>query len=329
MSSSIDEPPAAASIGSPVFAEREEYETGFAAVFARDIAPGLVRLEQERRDRRRDVAIRLGALIGMLVVLAVAVLWAVPEHVWVLIPLVLLAAWVGHRVALAPARGFGDEVRDTVMGPLCAFVGGLQYRRDAREAIDLGRFVEAGVVPDYERDRIEDLLVGRHRGSGFAVVGAELKQAGMRGGRTVFHGLLLTIEVPQPFSGTIRIGWRSDPGDTESTGLTPMAVGHSGFAALFTVMADLPETVEDLLTPAFLDSLVAIADAVEGAAVRAAFFEGNFALALPTGRDLFGSGSIFHPVFAVEDDIRDLLWQIAIIHRLIDYLHGDEAGLGE
>ncbi len=326
MPSNVVEPSAAETADPSGFIEREEYESGFAAVYAAEIAPELKRLERNRQARRRDVVIRSGAVVIALLALAAGVTVLAPDQLWVLVPLVLLGAWVGYLVALAPTRDFGESVRDAVMGPLCGFVGGLQYRSDARDAIDLGRFVEAGVVPDYERDRIEDLLIGRYRGVSFAVVGAELKLGGMRGGRTVFHGLLLTIEVPRPFAGTLRIGWRSDPTESGTAGLEPIAVGHSAFAARFTIAADMAETAEDLLSPAFLDSLVAIADAVEGAAVRAAFLDGNFVLALPTGRDLFGTGSIFQPVYSCEDDIRDLLWQIAIIRRLIDYLYGDEPG---
>ncbi len=320
-------------LGLPVFVEREDYEAGFAAVFARQIAPELERLEQDRLARYRDFQVRLAAVGGIVASLTVAILWLAPGLWWVLLVLIALAAWVGNIAVMQPARGFGDRVRDVVMAPVCTFLGGIQYRRHAENAIDPKRFAEAGVVESFTSARIEDLFVGRYRETGFAVVDARLVRAGGRSRRTVFHGLLFTIEVPRPFSGHILIG--RDFGKVGNTlaawfksfdGMRAITLDHPEFEAIYAVYADSPDTAPEVLTPVFLDSMVAIAEAAEGAAVRAAFTEGTFVLALPTGRDLFAPGSIFRSVYDCEDDIRELLWQVTIVHRLIDYLHGDDPG---
>ena len=59
-------------------------------------------------------------------------------------------------------------------------------------------------------------------------------------------------------------------------------------------------------------------DYTEGSLGRAIFL-----LAIPIKGNLFEPGSIKQSVFDCEDDIRELMREITISHRVIDYLHGE------
>jgi len=48
-----------------------------------------------------------------------------------------------------------------------------------------------------------------------------------------------------------------------------------------------------------------------------------FLLSVPMRRDLFEPASIFRPVYTIEADLHRLLLDVTIVHRVIDFLHGD------
>lgn len=319
----------------PSFIEREPYERGFADVFRREIVPHLDDLERDRRAARAQTLVRLALVVlGIVVVVALAGVLLHGAIVFLLVPLIL-GILIGGYVVRQPARGFGSRVRAVVMPPVCRFFGDMEYRRDATGEIDLGRFTDTGVVGAFNRSRLEDLFIGRHRDTGFAMAEAVLrrrKRSG-RGGSsssTVFRGLLFVIDVPRPFTGRVLLGrehgWLGNKVADWAVGLRGLErvpFDHQAFESLYQVYADDPATALGLLTPPFLDSLVALAEAHRGRPLRAAFTDGVFLLAVPMRRDLFEPASIFRPIYTVEADLHRLLFDVTTVHRVIDFLHGD------
>jgi hypothetical protein len=84
-----------------------------------------------------------------------------------------------------------------------------------------------------------------------------------------------------------------------------------------------PEEARQVLNADFRDTMVALAKAHNESAVCAGLVDGQFLLALPMRRNLFEPGSILRSVYGCEADVRDLLGQITIVHRVIDFLKGD------
>ncbi len=238
-----------------------------------------------------------------------------------------------------PAIRHRAELKDLVIAPLCRFLGDLDYSRKAKGGFDTGRFEAAGVVGHHTRSKLEDLFAGHHRDTGFRVVEAKLKRRrrGRRssGSTTVFKGLLFDIEVPQAFA--CRILLASDKGGLVNRmegffrdkfgGMEATAFDHPAFEARYEVYSDDAAAARALMTPALLDSLVALCEAADEEALRAAFVDGRFLLALPSRKDLFEIGKLHRSLEHLEEDVKVLLDQVTLPHRVIDYLHGDRPGL--
>ena len=318
----------------PRFTERGAHEHGFAAVFDAEIVPRLADLEAERRRRRSDYLWRLA-----LVVLAVPLLVGAILHLggmaylgivfFALVLSIAAAAWFLAQ----PKRGFRDATRNAVLPSVCRFLGGLQHARGRQADVGLSRFAESGVVGHYHRASLDDVFVGRYRNTAFMVAETTLRRRSggrRRRNRTVFCGLLFSVEVPRSFPGRIMIG-RNHGGLGNAVagwlkkfdGLQRVELPHPRFEALYAAYSDDPAAARAWLTPDFLDSWVAVAESSKGSAIRAAFAGSAFLAALPGTRDLFESGSLSTPVDRIEDDLHRLLWEVTIPHRLIDFLHGD------
>jgi hypothetical protein len=324
-------PPSKGSSPVPGFTERQPYERGFAKVFAERIAPRLAELEVERRSRRRDYLWRLAVavlgvplLVGLVGVAGGAEFFGITA--FVLILSVIAAVWFVTQ----PHRGFRDAMRGAVLPPVCEFLGGLQHARGKRASIGLRRFSESGVVGHFTTSRLDDVFSGTYRNIGFVMGEANLRRRSGKNNRRVFRGLLFAIEVPKAFPGRVLIGrdyggfgnavagWFKQFG-----GLERVELPHPRFEALYAVYSDNPEAARRWLTPDFLENWVAVAQAYQGSAIRAAFVGGEFLAALPTNRNLFESGSLSVPATRIEEDLHQVMWEITIAHRLIDFLHGD------
>jgi len=312
----------------------------FEQVYAREIAPHARDMEAKRQARVAAFYRRIGLSVPLIAVIAGA-LYTVgflqDQPGWsaliLIVGAILAGVWI-HR----PAAKHREELKDLVIAPICGFLGELEYSRAAKGGFDTERFEEAGVVGHYTRSKLEDLFTGRHRETGFRMVEAKLRRRrhGRRRSRstTVFKGLLFDIEVPQSFSCRILLG--SDKGGLINRmegffrdkfgGMEATAFEHPAFEARYEVYSDDPAAARALLAPALLDSLVALCEAAGEEALRAAFVDGRFLLAVPNRKNLFEIGKLHRPLEHLEEDVRTLLAQVTLPHRVIDYLHGDRPG---
>lgn len=321
------------------FVEQEPYERGFARVFETDIMPRLGELEQERQARRKSFYRRLALSIAA-VVAAVLIAYSLFPTVFV-VPIIalVLGAIIAAIVVQQPVKAFGDRLRALVMPPVCRFFGDLDYEANASTGrLGLDRFRRAHIIGSYTSARIDDLFAGRHRETGFVMAEVTVKRRQRTGknrsNRTVFRGLLFEVDVPAGFAGRTLIG--RDAGGIGNllggwflgffSGLNRVTFPHERFESLYEVYADDPEEARRLIGPDFADTMVALAEAYKEAPLKAAFFEGAFLLAMPMRRNLFQAGSIFRPLDGCADDLRRVLRDITIAHRLIDYLHGERPG---
>ena len=200
----------------PSFTEREPYEKGFAEVFRRDIVPKLEPLERDRLKllpkRRWKVFLSVIltmfpaflSLIGMLVFWPLGVLGFI---------LTFVVGWIGFHWVRKMEMGHQASLRDSIIEPMCAFFGELEYFRDPGDRFDSNRFGTFGVVEGSRKTRFEDLFVGRYRDTGYKMVEAAFRtrSSSQSSSKKVFDGLLFEIVVPQAFSGRILIspdeGW--------------------------------------------------------------------------------------------------------------------------
>ena len=309
----------------------------FQPIYATQIAPKLEDLERKRRMRRSEAYRR--ALISAALVLALsATTYLLGEplawRVILVVAVFALSGLAGFIWSVQPASQHREDVCQVVVPPLLAFLGGLEYHRKPTDS-GIDRFRAAGVVASHSRRSTEDLFIGRHRDTGFSMVEARLRRRSNKSAREIFRGLLLDIEVPVDFAGTtlmVRdygslVGGLVDYMRKTFAGMERITLDHPDFESRYQAYSNDPAEARRLLARPFLDTMVSLADQAGKAALNGAFHDGRFLLALPIRGDLFEIGKLHHPLDRFEDDVRTLLEQFTIPHRLIDHLHGDRPAL--
>lgn len=312
-------------------------------IYRDDIAPEADALEQ-RRLKRVKLFYRIVAVVLGIAVLgggAVYYFELYNTHLgWVVLAVVIFVL-IAYFAIRFPWTTHRNDVKDLVIPAVCKAVGELSYERKPKAAsVGAERFSDAGIVGNYNRSKLEDRFVGRHRDTGFQVVEARLRRRRFGGkgsskSRTVFKGLLFDVEVPKRFSGfLIMVGDKGAFGNTvvsfvrkQFGGLERLDTGHEAFEERYEVYSDSPEEMSDLLAPGFLDTMVALSEATGRSALNGAMIDGRFLLAMPLRQDLFEVGRLLRPLDRLREDLEDVVEEVTIPHRLIDYLHGDRPEL--
>lgn len=308
----------------------------FAAFFAAEIAPGLPALEAARKDRLRKTYVRAagGAFV---VVLSAIIVWLLELPV-VAVAVLVLGGMAGGWWALGPARRHKEAARALFIPPLVSYLGTIEHFRDPKGRFDLSRVERSGITGAFNRSKLEDLFIGRHRDTDFRMIEARLrKRSGGRCKRqtTVFKGLLCEVGVPVSFEGVVlllgdkgRLGnWIVDKIRGTFQGVAPVPLDHPAFEERFQVYSDNPAEAARLLQPGLLDTLLALAGELDREAVNCAFIDGRFLIALPQKENLFEVGHLHRSLAHAEDDLRRLAVEFTIPQRLIDNLHGERKPL--
>lgn len=331
------------------FVEREPHEAGFAAVFDEAIAPKLEALEDKRKRNFGIFLKRMGFVLGVAAAAMGAAL-ALPGH-WTerleyLIVIPILALVVGGIWCQKLFRGHEANMREAVIEPICHFIGDLENDPEAH-VFSHRPFARAGVIGRYDRAEVEDVFTGWHRQTNFKMAEGKFVKGQGRNARTIFRGLLMEIEVPEPFEGRVAVVRRGHVWDWIRRKLFPagdlkelervLLPGNGAFARRYLVRSDNAETARRLLTPHIRSVLVRLDRtfppgfwrnlflAGRRKTPQAAFRDGIFLLALPMNRDLFGTGTLWRSVYGCTRDIRGFLKDVMIAHYVIDLLHEPRA----
>ncbi len=313
------------------------------------IAPELQALEATRRQRLFATRISAGLTVVACVAIGVVFGFAnlqpdeTPVGAILLGLLVgLVSAWVITRRS---KKVFAGEATGMLMPAVCRWVGNLSFQRSPADNPDPYLFSKLLVVDEFDADlsHMEDAFAGTHHGISFRAVEARLRKRSRRAsesGHTAFagfDGLLLTIQVPVAFSGTIllaqdrgRLGNRLAEMFTSRRNYTAVPFDDSSFELYFEVYSDRVDEARRLLLPDLRRTLVDIARFFEGLSrrnyTRAAFHRGQLLIALPHRPDLFELGDLSQPMDRLQDKIAQLLWEVTIPHRVIDKLFGGPSG---
>ncbi len=342
------------------FTEASALERGFAAVFRAEIAPRVEALQADRSGLRERTIRELKQLAvvtaGAILLVFVLFLSGVLQAGW-LVLLPLLAVGLGGWLVWRRQQAWAESLIEAVMPSFCRFLGDLRYARQGTDETYVDPFLALGLVGAANGRQLEHFIEGRHRGTSFNLVHAQLSQRS--GGKnkstsSVFQGLLFRIEVPTPVPLPIVIMPRFArlPGPLAllqrraNDKLPEIAIDQPDFAEKFVVRAELADpadaaAVRAFLTPGFLTALVAIDEAEAkrsyGLAGLSAGFAGDtFYLTLsrqhlssigpikverPKG--FLETGWFLRRDLDLEAAIHGMFADIGIAHRVIDRLHGD------
>ncbi len=310
-------------------------EGAFALEFGNVIAPQLATLDATRRANLKLFLI-IAAGAALAAVLIATLMWIsgaaiLPILIFTAVPLV-----IGWYASAYPARVYREAVLAAVMPPVCKFIGGISYARVPTQGIAPEPLASLGLLPEHDRVSQEDEFHGSYRSTAFRMVDMTLKRRTGTGKRrkvrTVFQGLVLQLAVPARFDCRVLIG--REPSmlarpfanrEAALRGLTLVEFDDAAFEEMFRVYTDNPDGARMLLTQTVRATLMAFVNEHHKAGLKAAFADGQFTCAAASG-PLFEPGSLFRSASKLEPDVRRLLRDATIPHRLIDNLHGAATG---
>ncbi|MEE2527126.1 DUF3137 domain-containing protein [Hyphobacterium sp. HN65] len=300
-------------------------------IWREELSPFLAERESRRKVAVRELFIGTGGgIVGGVVGLIVLAGLGVPQFgFFALIGLGVLGGYLGGRKFTALRR----EVKVGLLNRL-AEVSSMRYSLKPPVPARFDVFREHGLIPSSDRRSFEDHFIGERHGSVFELYEAKLEEKRHSDKRTywvtVFRGLMIRIEFPRTVEGLTVItrdkgifnafeGWGRK---TFGNKLKKVGLVDPKFENIFEVYSTDQVMSRYLLTPTFMERLIALENAVKGKKVRAAFDErqggGELLIAVETG-NLFEPGSLFKPLDD-EGRVRTLLHEIEMVTGMLDLM---------
>lgn len=301
----------------------------FAERFRTSIQPMLVAREA---DRVRSIATQrnttiLGILLGVGIAAGLAFLMEDGIMFGGFLGVCLAGgmwAW-GSRAINRLAR----ETKLMLIEPVASEFG-IAYQLAPAEPQDIMTFRSLGLAPAWDRASYEDRLTGRRNETPFEFFEAHLeKKQVTRDGKgrsqttwvTVFRGQCLVVKFHKPFNGVTKVyrdqGMLNFVGRLEQLGKAQkVSLEDPVFEKAFEVYSTDQIEARFILTPDFMERLVALEAAFAGRQVRCAF-SGERMYLCCEGKNLLEIGSMNRRM----DDlgrVRDMLTDFAAIFLLID-----------
>lgn len=304
------------------------------------LEPWLAGLE---KDRKRYILLRWRWTAGgtaLALVVAGVLAWQNVEAVPIVMALVLgpfLGYMIGSHALHAMSKRIKAELNTKIAGAL-----GLAYSPTPYAPSRFDRLRDFGLLPSSDRRRFEDHFAGERDGCEFELYEAHLEQRRRSKKRTyyvtVFRGVIIRINFPRKVEGITVItrdaGWfngvQSFARGFGAHKLERIGLVDPAFEKAFEVYGNDQVLARYMLTPSFMERLLALETSLKGKNVRAAFDEdsgeGELLIAAETG-NLFEVGSMSKPL-TEPGRFNKIVEELGHITGLIDLLVAP-AQLGE
>ncbi|MBT7613200.1 MAG: hypothetical protein HN577_08305, partial [Rhodospirillaceae bacterium] len=195
------------------FVEQAPHEAGFASIYTEMVAPHLGGLQRarERAVKRRRLQVVAGITIIFLIWMGVW-LWGIGGvHFLILLIaglLSLVTADLLLRRGTQPHRRTATMLRDLLIKAVCEQVEGLVYQRVAGRKVNHDRLVALSLAPRHATALIENFFGATRHTMAFRAVQASLRNNHRQ---EIFRGLLIEVDLPEPFDGRIVLARRDEP----------------------------------------------------------------------------------------------------------------------
>jgi hypothetical protein len=267
---------------------------GFDALYAREIEPQLRALEAERKVAigwAQRIWLAFAALLGLEGVITFAI---TAGHSFIPAEPVLLITVIGGAViGYLPLQFVAGKTKHRLIAALCAPMG-VTYEGKPEEPAAFDRLLALKLLPHPDDKSFEDMFEGRRGVSDFMLCESTLTAGSGKNRHTVFQGQIFSIGFPRRFLGTTVVardsGWLNRFECPK--GLEKVALEDPHFEHIFEVFGDDQVEARAILTPAFMEQLVALETAYSGHHLRCGFCEGRLMIAIE-GKDRFEVGSMF------------------------------------
>jgi uncharacterized protein DUF3137 len=267
---------------------------GFDALWTGQIEPALRTLEAERRVAMRRSMMIWAGFVALLAIEAVVTEIATGGQSFIPPEFFLLGTVIGGAViGYLPLQFVASKTKRRLIETLCTPMG-VTYEIKPAEPAVYDRLLALKLLPHPDDKTFEDMFEGRRGLSAFMLCEATLSTGSGKNRRTVFRGQIFSIEFPRKFLGTTVVlrdsGWLNRfecPKGLEKVGLE-----DPRFEEIFEVFGDDQVEARAILTPTFMEHLLALETAYSGDHLRCGFCEGRLMIAIE-GKDRFEVGSMF------------------------------------
>lgn len=310
------------------------------ALWRDTLEPWLASLEAERRKAVRNLWVwGFGALAAGLA--GILVLGMVDDELFAWFPVIFVFALIAFIIGHGRVNNLRARVKQE-LNTRIAEAFGLTYAAKPYDTPRFARFGELGLLPHHHRRHFEDHFAGRIEGADFSLYEATLEQRHTRtvttknGVRTetyyvtVFHGVVIRIDFPRKvegitvvtrdagwFNGLSGWGFSIDGRKMDRVGLVDPV-----FEKIFEVFGDDQVLARYMITPSFMERLLALEESLKGKNVRAAFDAhsggGELLIAADTG-NLFEAGSMYKPL-ADQGRVKSIVDEIRLVTEIVDML---------
>ena len=316
------------------FEESHPALAGFSDYYDREIGPWLA-----ERDILRRTAIRT-ALLSIVLSFALAallVLSGLGKHDllgqtgYIVVIIGAVIAIGGGFLGYGWAQQVKDDVKAFLMGKICGFLG-LHYSL-MRVGPGINAFRWLSLIPHYDHAYLEDEILGDYENVSLQVLEADLteehRSTDSDGNPTtehvrVFGGLLMRFTFPKPFRGTTILtqdrGWLGNFFGKLAMPGEKIALEDPRFESVFEVYGSDQVEARYLLTPTFMERILALSQQLGQRNLRLAFEGELLLISLRTSSDQFEAGSMLRRL----DDpqrVQTILNELSTLFQIIDTLN--------
>ncbi len=283
----------------------------------------------EQINRRAFWRVPLGASLGV-------GMWMLsqysddPGDLWEFAMLMIAGAFGGYAWAsFSLSNRYARLYKSNVLPRLAATFGPLSYRHAV--APNLSELRQEGVFRRFERVHADDELYGAHRGLPLNIVELKLDAGSGKNKRTVFDGLLVTIDLPRDTHAITAVV--SDAGDfgnfaerMRKSGRQRVRLEDPVFERTYEVYGTDQVAARALLHPAFMEKLLALGELADFGRPFLLCSGRMLQIAMPkrSGRQLFEPPSFRKPAACRETLVRlrkDIAAVLAAADAVIDLDH--------
>lgn len=291
----------------------------FEAVFDEQIAPRLQARDHERIALKKKSGRNWFLVIAGAGASAVLVFFFTRDidSIFFALPTGAAAYWF---LIARPTKRLTDSVKRAIFVPLCDALNFTYHLRP--DGSNAGYFNELGLVGSFNRSTFEDEVSGHYDNLNFSLVDAHLKRRDNKNTRTVFHGLLTVFEMNKSFHGRTLVlrdgGMIGNFLGGIGKKLERVGLEDPRFERIFEVYSNDQVEARYLLTPAFMDRLIALEEQL-GSKVRLAFDRKSLLMSIELNRDAFNVGKLDAPL-ADKRRLRGIVNDLTMIFDVVETL---------
>ena len=312
------------------YIEETNFEKGFAEHYEAHLRERVEEYENERVNALKVARRRLFFTLPLLPLMFFLMLFLIPSWgdwtIWIFI----IGIFVWYAFVQASCDAYQESIKSEIFPNILSFLGEFSFSSEL-VSTSPKQYKTFGILPTYNRESNEDLIVGSYKGVQITLFESELEYESGSGKhsscRTVFKGIMIKLSVNKQFQGQTII--KKDSGaignwfKNKISALESVRLEDPKFEDQFEVYSSDQVEARYLLTTSFMQRLLDLKTIFGGKKIECSFFNDSLLLLISIKRNMFEPGPI-HEREDFMDDAKSLLAEMESIFQIIDTLKLDQ-----